>query len=112
MVPTLTCGLPRSNFSLAMCGVTSLGLCLLKQPGEGSENAALRSLRLTAPVLDDLLGDVGRNFLVLLELHGVGGPTLGHGPHVRGVAEHLAERDVSRDGERVAALLLALDPAA
>ena len=45
----------------------------------------------------DLLGDRARHFLVTGELHGVRRPSLGHGAHVGGVAEHLREGHVGTD---------------
>src|ERR1700722_907027 len=64
--------------------------------------------RLPRALLDDLLSDVRRYLLVPLELHRVVGPALRVGPQVGGVPEHLAQRDLGVDRERVAALLGAL----
>src|SRR6201747_797279 len=63
-------------------------------------------------MLDDLLGDVRRDLVVAVELHRVARAALRVGPQVGRVAEHLAERDVGGDGQRVAAPVLALDPSA
>src|SRR5690349_19049207 len=76
IVPTFTCGLLRSNFSLLMTSC----------PREKSQL-----------LLDDGVGNVGRHFHVLLELHGEGRATLTHGPHGRGVTEHLGQRDFAGD---------------
>src|SRR4051794_15048817 len=114
MVPTLTCGLSRSNFSLATA-VRSSGGSLwvggLANQGKLSQSVFTvlsRGNGLARAVLDDLLGDVRRDLVVALELHRVGRTPLRIGPQVGGVAEHLAERDVGADRQRVAAPLLAL----
>src|SRR4051812_14465299 len=115
MVPTLTCGLSRSNFSLATAVRSSFRSLLvggLANQGKLSQSVfavLLRGNRFARTVLDDLLRDVGRNLVVALELHRVGGAALSVGAQVGRVAEHLAERHVCRDRERVAAPLLALE---
>src|SRR4051812_28873440 len=114
MVPTLTCGLSRSNFSLATAvrsSYRSLVSGALANQGKLSQSvfAVLsRGDGLARTVLDDLLGDVRRHLVVALELHRVGRAALGVGAQVGGVAEHLAQRNVGADRERVAAALLAL----
>src|SRR4051794_3170668 len=114
MVPTLTCGLSRSNFSLATAVRSSGGSLLvggLANQGKLSQSvfAVLsRGNGLARAMLDDLLGDVRRDLVVALELHGVRRAPLGVGAQVGRVAEHLAERDVGADRQRVAAPLLAL----
>src|SRR3954452_15925878 len=109
MVPTFTCGLSRSNFSFATFG------SLLYRLGCSPCGRSLRNLSNQAPrwraglcgdglpgaLLDDLLGDVRRDLLVGLELHRVVGPPLGVGAQVGRVAEHLAQWNPRRDGERV-----------
>src|ERR1044072_1910723 len=60
-------------------------------------------------MLNNLLGDVGGNLLVTLKLHRVGGATLGRGPQIGRVTEHLSQRYESLDRKGVAALLLALN---
>src|SRR3954453_5908275 len=119
MVPTLTCGLSRSNFSLATAVRSSFRSLLvggLANQGKLSQSvfAVLsRGNWLARAVLDDLLRGVGRDLVVALELHRVGRPALRVGAQVGRVAEHLAERDVGGDRERVAAPLLAFEaPAA
>src|SRR4051794_2404815 len=114
MVPTLTCGLSRSNFSLATA-VRSSGGSLwvggLANQGKLSQSVFTvhsRGNGLARAVLDDLLGDVRRDLVVALELHRVGRAPLRVGAEVCRVAEHLAQRDVGGDRERVAASLLAL----
>src|SRR6185503_18383009 len=67
---------------------------------------------LSDATFDDLLSDVGRDFLVAVELHRVRGPTLRVRAQIRRVAEHLAQRDAGGDRQRVAAAVLALDAAA
>src|SRR3954470_6447352 len=114
MVPTLTCGLSRSNFSLATAvrsSFRSLGVGGLANQGKLSQSVFTvlsRGNGLARAVLDDLLRDVGRDLVVALELHRVGGTALRVGAQVGRVAEHLAERDVGADRQRVAAPLLAL----
>src|SRR3954470_454928 len=119
MVPTLTCGLSRSNFSLATAVRSSYRSLVSGAPanqGKLSQSVFTvlsRGNGLARAVLDDLLGDVRRDLVVALELHGVGGAPLRVGAQVGRVAEHLAQRDVSADRQRVAAPLLALEaPAA
>src|SRR4051795_5780578 len=115
MVPTLTCGLSRSNFSLATAVRSSCGSLLvggLANQGKLSQSVVTvlsRGNGLARAVLDDLLGDVRRDLVVALELHRVGRAPLRVGAQVRRVPEHLAERYVGADGERVAAPLLALE---
>src|SRR5512138_1317743 len=81
IVPTFTCGLLRSNFSLAMTPSLSPNAVRLLGAGGGA-------LRLG----DDGLGDAGRDLRVVRELHGVGGAPLRLGPEVGRVPEHLGER--------------------
>src|SRR4051795_5694037 len=115
MVPTLTCGLSRSNFSLATAFAPVFrSLCPggLANQGKLSQSflgVLSRGDRLAGAVLDDLLGDVGRDLVVALELHRVRRAPLRVGAQVGRVAEHLAERDVRADRQRVAAPLLALE---
>src|SRR6266480_4278730 len=99
MVPTFTCGLSRSNFSFA-----TRNYSFLKDPRPPlratSETYWLcaRPHGLACAVLDDLLGDVGRDLLVAVELHRVGGATLRVGAQVRRVAEHRGQRDAGLHG--------------
>src|SRR6266480_1126258 len=46
---------------------------------------------------NDFFRDRLRDFLVMMKLHAVDGATLGLGPQVRGIAEHVAQRHVSTD---------------
>src|SRR5512133_2853848 len=82
MVPTFTCGLLRSNFSLPMISLSSLETAALLRAGGGS------ALRLR----DDGLRDAVRDLRVVRELHGVGGAALRLRAEVRRVPEHLRER--------------------
>src|SRR4051794_13828661 len=67
---------------------------------------------LLAPgLLDDLLGNVTRNLGVAVELHRVHGTTLGLGPQVADVAEHLGERDLGPDHLDAGRVLHGLDHA-
>src|SRR5919108_3489949 len=120
MVPTLTCGLSRSNFSFATSGC-SFSLSLWKsfwyvrrRPAASANPCRLARLRghRLPRAFDDLLGDVRRHFLVAVELHRVRGAPLRHRTQVADVAEHLAERRVSSHDLGVAPLLHPLDPAA
>src|SRR5512143_2399657 len=82
IVPMFTCGLVRSNFFLAIVG-------LLLAPAD----RWLADARLG----DELLGEIARDLGVVGKLHRVARPALGHRPQVRGVAEHLGERDERAD---------------
>src|SRR6478672_9700722 len=84
IVPTLTCGLSRSNFSFAICD-SLLGLKLsvrheggepLKHTGDCLELGA-RPDRLAGALTDDGLCEVVWHFLVPVELHAVVGASLG-----------------------------------
>src|SRR5687767_7376201 len=86
IVPMFTWGLFRSNF-----------LLLMPSP-------------LLAPdPRHQFPGDVRRDLLVGMELHRVGGPALRPGPDVRGVPEHLRQRDQRPDRLAAAPLLHPLD---
>src|SRR6202035_1956676 len=135
MVPTLTCGLSRSNFSFAtfrsllyrlVCPPPwanrgNLSECWIRcvLPA-GASSRCVRSgprshlggYRLSRPLLDDLLGNARRDLLVGVDLHRVRSAALRVGAQISRVSEHLAERHPRRDGERVAARLLALDASA
>src|ERR1019366_5674353 len=84
----------------------------LRNPASCAVSLLLGRLRLASAALDNLLRAARRNFLVGLELHRVVRSTLGVGPQVGGVAEHLRERNASGHREGVAATLLPLDPTA
>src|SRR5579871_337139 len=76
IVPMFTCGLLRTNFSLAI--VNPFGL--------------------QAPRLrNDLIGESAGNRRVMRELHRVRGATLRRAAELRRVAEHLRERDLGGD---------------
>src|SRR6266487_2189319 len=103
IVPTLTCGFLRSNFAFAMA------VC----PPSRSWLTQLRSLREARPSLPERLGaDALRHRLVVRELHREGRASLAARPEIRGIAEHLGERDGGGDHLGVAARLLPADPAA
>src|SRR5437868_11563437 len=76
IVPILTCGLLRSNFSFA--------ICLEKSP------YLSRDLPLNPAY--DLLGDLAGDLLVLSEMHGETAAALGTRTQLGGVSEHLRER--------------------
>src|SRR4051812_18535503 len=123
MVPTLTCGLSRSNFSFATSIAPSKDLVFgeggswrtresYREPSRDVRSVCLGRGGVAGAALDDLLRDVGRNLVVAVELHGVRGAALRVGAQVRRVAEHLRQRDASRDGQGVAPAVLTLDATA
>src|SRR6266567_5121597 len=79
IVPTFTCGFVRSYFAFAM----------VAPPPPAVLPRSRARCRLARDLGHDFLGDGRRHFLVAGELHRVGGAPLGHGAHLRGVAEHL-----------------------
>src|ERR687885_616037 len=99
MVPTLMWGFERSNFCLAM-------------KGSSAPRSSLRPPLLPAHPGDDLARDRLRNFLVGVELHGVGRATLRARPKVSSVAEHLGQRNLSPHDVARPPLLHPLDAAA
>src|SRR5947209_18009928 len=103
MVPTLTCRLSLSNFSFATCN------CSFRKLNPEPYRLCARAYRLARALLHDLLGHVGRDLLVAIELHRRGRAALRVGPEVRHVAEHLCQRHAGLDGNRVTTRLLALD---
>src|SRR5262245_22873154 len=95
MVPTFTCGLDRSNFSLD----------ILLLPG----SAATPPTRLQLRVLgvggslnprDDLFADVLRSLVVMAEMHGVGRAALSPRSQVRCVSEHRGQGHFGGDDLR------------
>src|SRR3954447_12360985 len=124
MVPTLTCGLSRSNFSFATSVAPSEVLVFVRglrtwrtresyrDPSFDVRSVCLGCGCVSAAAFDDLLRDVRRDLVVAVELHGVGGPALGVGTQVRRVAEHLRQRDAAGHRQGVAAPVLALDASA
>src|SRR5436190_21059568 len=92
IVPTLTCGLVRSNFFLA----------IVAAPG----------FLLDLGLLDEFGGQVARDLGVVAEFHRGRCATLGHAPQIGHVAEHLRERDERPDDLRRSARLHPLDLAA
>ena len=57
-----------------------------------------QSLRFpTSLAVDDFIGDVGWDFGVVGEFHGVAGATLGHAAHLGSIAEHRGERNFRAD---------------
>src|SRR6185436_20860071 len=101
MVPTLTCGLERSNFALPM-DLSSIS----------SKRSTLPASTLAGRLGHDLGLDVLGRLLVSGELHAVAGAPLGERPQVGRVAEHLRERYLAGDHLRAAAGFHALHPAA
>src|SRR5688500_10697570 len=100
IVPMFTCGLVRSNFFLAICGVLLAPRC---DRVTGRSDPALG---------DELLSDGARDLGVVGQFHRIARPALGHGPQVRGEAEHLGERHEGAHHLRGAPRVHALDLAA
>src|SRR4051812_24036475 len=101
IVPTFTCGLDRSNFSLAI--EVRLRLSVRCSAGSASRNPAYR-VRFAEPRLlrsldtrDHFLAHVARRLLVAIEMHRVGGAALRARPEVGGVAKHFRERHARID---------------
>src|SRR5258708_25905597 len=90
IVPMFTCGLLRSNFSLAIFWVASLIVLSLQIAWMGFLPSS-DSLCCAGTLGDDLFGDRLRRRLIGQELHRVAGPPLRHGTDVRGITEHLRE---------------------
>src|ERR671935_909219 len=106
IVPTFTCGLVRSNFSLAIGSKLRLQrlaapfqnravpkgtrIPFLACPGLAPWANLFRpessAHRLSLHPGDDLLGHRTRHFLIACEVHGIGRAALGTGAHVGGVA--------------------------
>src|SRR4029078_8842482 len=94
MVPTSTCGLSRSNFSFATF-VYLLEVSVVRNASGANPQkvSALCRHGLPGPCVDHAVGDVGRDLSGGVELHRVGGTSLGRAPQVGRVAEHLGQRD-------------------
>src|SRR6266571_3215981 len=84
MVPTLTCGLVRSNFFFAIARSLSPGP---SPAGEGS----IPGCPLADP-REQALTDIHGNLLVMVELDGVGRSPLRHRAEISCVAEQLRQR--------------------
>src|SRR6478609_7171721 len=111
MVPMLTCGLVRSNFALPTGSSSGLWCrdCrtmrgAVRPPADVRSYGSVWVVVLVRPVgllapglLDDLVGNIPRNLGVAVELHRVHRTTLGLGPQVADVAEHLGERHLGAD---------------
>src|SRR5215207_4792526 len=99
MVPTLTCGLSRSNFSFATLGSLLVKSVWVRLAGRTSEIYLNRHARAdstarqgvsrrsgcllaSGTALDDLLGDVRRHLFVALEHHRVRGTPLRVGAQI------------------------------
>src|SRR5512139_1207780 len=109
MVPMLTCGLVRSNFAFAT-GVL-LWTVLVQRPTALTFPSRKPRRSLAGGLGNDLLRDVRGNLGVGVELHAVAGTTLGLGPQVAHVAEHLRQRYQSPDDARATTLFHRLDDA-
>src|SRR6478735_8700933 len=126
MVPMLTCGLVRSNFALPTGSSSGLWCrdCrtmrgAVRPPADVRSYGSVgwsffdRPVGLLAPgLLDDLVGNVPRNLGVAVELHRVHRTTLGLGPQVADVPEHLGKGDLRTDDLHARRVLHGLDHAA
>src|SRR5260370_35928153 len=85
MVPIFTCGLLRSNFSLAICFSAPLSTIefLAKSPAP--------ELLLSACLLHDLLGQRRRHLGVMRKMHRERRAALRAAAQIRGVTEHLRQ---------------------
>src|SRR5688572_14699908 len=97
IVPTFTCGFERSNFSFA---IESLSVLVVGRLPAAPTSSNRRSRRSGGPPLlgsldsrDDLFAHVRGRLLVAIEMHRVSGAALRPRAQVRGVAEHLRQRD-------------------
>src|SRR5437588_433272 len=84
IVPMFTCGLLRSNFSLAMwsCAPQS-------KPLQTLENA---DLFFALHLSDNVVAKVARHFRVMREMHGEVAAALRAAAQIGGVAEHFRQR--------------------
>src|SRR5690349_13914866 len=98
MVPMFTCGLLRSNFSLAISPQLS-GLSAQLSAQKPTPNTG-RSFRYSLYSAYDFFGQGGRNFFILAEMHCETAASLGSGADVGGVAEHFRQRHVGLDDLR------------
>src|SRR3979411_1511214 len=94
MVPTFTWGLVLLYFFLAISASSSPACRLfLREWLWWWMGAAGRKTRTLPRLLgDDLLDQALRERLVVVELHGVVGTALRHGPQLRRVTEHVRQR--------------------
>src|SRR5687768_2387995 len=110
IVPTLTCGFERSNFSLAISRSAQNPKSHCPNPNFVWD-LGFGVWDLFGPLYpgDYFFTDVLRRLLVAIEMHRVGGATLGARPQVGRVAEHLRQRHPCVDDLRAAAVFLRLD---
>src|ERR1041385_3556271 len=103
IVPTFTWGLVRSNLALAMAPcplefrVKTEGRKDGTTEGRRQSSVGFPSVRPSVVpsslhLRHDLLRHALGHFLVVVELHRVHRPPLGHAPELGGVAEHLGQR--------------------
>src|SRR5260370_4827591 len=83
MVPMFTCGLLRSNFSLAIC------FSAPQYKIEFLANPRTLELLLAACLLNDLLGQGRRQLGVMRQMHGERLAPLRAAAQIRGVTKHL-----------------------
>src|SRR5262249_44706793 len=117
MVPTLTWGFERSNFSFAIT-LSRIDLAGREAPPY-TANLRCRAPLYAAPDLFgplnpryNLFRHVLRCLFVPIEVHRVRRTPLCPRPQIRGVPEHLRQRDAGIDDLRAAAILLRLNPSA
>src|SRR5216683_7316494 len=86
MVPMFTCGLLRSNFSLAIC------FSAPQSKIEFLANPRTLELLLAACLLNDLLGQGRRHLGVMRKMHGERRAPLSAAAQISGVTKHLRQR--------------------
>src|SRR5260370_12258109 len=103
MVPIFTCGLLRSNFSLAICFSAPLSTIefLAKSPEP--------ELLLSACLLHDLLAQRRRHLGVMRKMHRERRASLRAAAQIPGVTEHLRQRHFHANDVAARAILRALN---
>src|SRR6185312_7474297 len=102
IVPILTCGLLRSNFSFAII-VTPFPVCFAR-------NEVL--LRYAFIAIDNFFRQIAGHFLVLTEVHGETAAALRFRPEVGRITKHLRERHHRLDDVRAAGNFRSFEPPA
>src|SRR5713226_9338105 len=107
MVPMFTCGLLRSNFSLAIC---------FSAPQSKIEFLALISRKAPEPELlfapylfHDFFRKSRRHFRIMRKMHGEGGASLGAAAQISGITKHLRQRNFHANYVAARAIFRALN---
>src|SRR6266851_9547818 len=103
MVPMFTCGLLRSNFSLAIC------FSAPQSKIEFLANPRTLELLLAACLLHDLLGQGRWHLGVMRKMHGERRAPLRAAAQIRGVTKHLRQRHFHANDIAARAILRALN---